>query len=83
MGNFAKGKHALAISDRSGFAFPYREMLREWNGSFVHKTEYEAKQPQLEPKVHSGDPQALQNSRQSRKYCSCFIKQRFFYNRKC
>ena len=66
MGNFAKGKHALAISDRSGFAFPYREMLREWNGSFVHKTEYEAKQPQLEPKVHSGDPQALQNSRPDR-----------------
>jgi len=66
MGNFAKGKHALAISDRSGLAFPYREMLREWNGSFVHKTEYEAKQPQLEPKVHSGDPQALQNSRPDR-----------------
>ena len=66
MGNFAKGKHALAISDRSGFAFPYREMLKEWNGSFVHKSEYEAKQPQLEPRKHSGDPQALQNSRPDR-----------------
>ena len=38
-----------AISDRSGMAFPYREMVKEWNG-FVHKSEFEAKHPQLFPK---------------------------------
>ena len=38
----ASGKYAQAISDRSGFAFPYREMLKEWNGSLVHKSEFEA-----------------------------------------
>ena len=34
---FAKGKYAKAISDRSGFAYPYTEMVREWNGSLVHE----------------------------------------------
>ena len=33
---YAKGKYAQAISDRSGMAFPYNEMVREWNGMFVH-----------------------------------------------
>jgi hypothetical protein len=45
MGRFASGKYAKAISDRSGLEFPYTEMVREWNGSFVHISEYEEKQP--------------------------------------
>ena len=48
MGKFASGNHALAISDRSGLRFPYKEMVKEWNGMWVHYTEYEEKQPQLE-----------------------------------
>ena len=36
MAKYATGKYAKAISDRSGLEFPYREMVREWNGSFVH-----------------------------------------------
>ena len=63
MGKYASGKPALAISDRSGMAFPYTEMVREWNGSLVHTSEYEAKQPQLEPKPVGSDPQALYNPR--------------------
>ena len=63
MGKYASGKHALAISDRSGMAFPYTEMVREWNGSLVHTSEYEPKQPQLEPKPVGSDPQALFNPR--------------------
>ena len=63
MGVFARGKQALAISDRSGMRFPYTEMVREWNGSLVHYSEYEPKQPQLEPKPVGNDPQALQNPR--------------------
>ena len=31
MGRFAKGKNSQAISDRSGQAFPYSEMVKEWN----------------------------------------------------
>ena len=63
MGRYASGKYALAISDRSGMVFPYSEMVREWNGSLVHYSEFEAKQPQLEPKPVGSDPQALYNPR--------------------
>jgi len=63
MGKYASGKRSLAISDRSGMAFPYTEMVREWNGSLVHTSEFEAKQPQLEPKPVGSDPQALFNPR--------------------
>jgi len=50
MAKFAKGKHALAISDRSGLAFPWKEMVTEWNGQFVHYSEYERKQPPIKKK---------------------------------
>ena len=63
MAKYASGKRSLAISDRSGMAFPYDEMVREWNGSLVHFSEFEAKQPQLEPKPVGSDPQALYNPR--------------------
>ncbi len=66
MTTFAQGKYALAISDRSGMAFPYNEMVREWNGALVHISEYEPKQPQLDPKPTSADPQALQRARTAR-----------------
>ena len=59
---FATGKYAKAISDRSGMAFPYKEMVTEWNGSFVHKSEYEEKHPQLEPRKHKPDAEALKNA---------------------
>ena len=66
MSKYATGKHSKAISDRSGLEFPYREMVREWNGSFVHYTEFEPKQPQLEPKPMGGDGVALLNVRPDR-----------------
>ena len=66
MTTFSQGKYALAISDRSGMAFPYNEMVKEWNGALVHISEYEPKQPQLEPKPTSADPQALQRARTAR-----------------
>ena len=50
---FAKGKYAKAISDRSGMEFPYNEMIREWNGSFVHRSEYELRHPQDEARHYS------------------------------
>ena len=60
---FAKGKHSKAISDRSGLEFPYVEMVKEWNGMLVHTSEYEPKQPQLDPKPKGSDPQGLLNAR--------------------
>ena len=63
---FAKGKHAKAISDRSGMEVPYNEMVKEWNGHFVHKSELETKHPQLELKSRSGDSQGLRDARPAR-----------------
>jgi hypothetical protein len=60
---YASGKRSLAISDRSGQAFPYREMVKEWNGSLVHISEFEPKHPQLDPPYHKADAVALQNPR--------------------
>ena len=66
MAKYATGKYAKAISDRSGLEFPYTEMVREWNGSLVHISEFEPKQPQLEPKPMNGDAISLRNVRPSR-----------------
>ena len=66
MAKYATGKYAKAISDRSGVEFPYKEMVREWNGSFVHVSEFEPKQPQLEPKPMNGDSISLRNVRPDR-----------------
>ena len=63
MAKYATGKYAKAISDRSGMEFPYNEMVREWNGSFVHVSEFEPKPPQLEPKPMNGDSISLRNVR--------------------
>ena len=66
MAQFSKGRRALAISDRSGAAFPYNEMVKEWTGAWVHISEFEPKQPQLQPHPVGADPQGLQHARPAR-----------------
>ena len=61
--SWARGSRSQSISDRSGQAFPYREMVKEWTGALVHTSEYEPKHPQLDPPYHKADPVALQNTR--------------------
>ena len=63
MPRYATGKFAKRISDRSGLAFPYNEMVKEWNGSTDHYTGFEAKHPQRDPKYHPTDPQSLENAK--------------------
>ena len=67
MATYSTGKYAKMISDRSGLAFPYREMVQEWTGMWVHTSEYEPKQPQLMPRPVVGDPQGLAHAKPSRK----------------
>jgi hypothetical protein len=67
MAKFSTGKHAKFISDRSGQQFPYTERVKEWNGSIVHISEYEPKQPQLNPRKIPIEPQALYQPRPARK----------------
>jgi len=61
--SWATGRRSLAISDRSGQAFPYKEMVKEWTGALVHISEYEPKHPQLDPPYHKADAVALKNTR--------------------
>ena len=63
---YARGKYSQSISDRSGMAFPYKEMVKEWNGARVHKSEYEPKTAQDHPRKHSADKEALQYARPDR-----------------
>ena len=62
----ASGKYSKAISDRSGLAFPHKEMVKEWNGSLVHRSEFETKHPQENPSTHKADGESLANSRPAR-----------------
>ena len=73
MAKFASGKFAKRISDRSGMAFPYNEMVKEWNGSIVHISEFEPKHPQLEPVPIVTDPEALENAKPQIANSTCFV----------
>ena len=67
---YARGKYAQAISDRSGLAFPYNEMVKE------------AKHPQIRKKHIKGDAIALANARprppENQKEFLLFISSGFF-----
>lgn len=63
---FASGKNSWGISDRSGFRYRLRDMKKEWTGALVGKDEFEPKHPQLRPRKHRPDPQALRNPRPDR-----------------
>ena len=63
---YANGKYAKFISDRSGMEFPYKEMVKEWNGARVHTSEFEPKTAQDKPHKHTADAEALQFPRPAR-----------------
>ena len=63
MGRYSSGKFALRISDRDGFAYPYNEMVQEWTGAWVHRSEYEPKSPLLNPTNHPTDAQSLSHAK--------------------
>ena len=69
---FSGGKYSRAISDRSGLEFPYQEMVFEWNGAFVHNSEFEPKQPQLDLTYYT-DAQSLQNARPQKEFHTIVI----------
>jgi len=62
----ARGKYSRAISDRSGMEFPYDEMMKEWTGAFVHRSEFESKHPQLESRSVGTDEPGLIDARPDR-----------------
>ena len=60
---YAKGKQAYGICDISGFRYKLRDMKRTWDGLLVGPDQWNAKHPQLEPRKHTADPEALFNPR--------------------
>jgi len=63
MGRYSPGRFALRISDRDGFAYPYNEMVKEWTGVWVHRSEWEPKSPLLNPRNHPTDAQSLRHAK--------------------
>lgn len=59
---FSSGKYSQAICDRCGFKVPYLELSKEWNGLLVCQECFEPKHPQLEPKRHAVDAEALKDA---------------------
>ena len=60
---YAKGKQAYGICDISGFRYKLKDMKRTWDGLLVGPDQWDAKHPQLEPRTHAADPEALFNPR--------------------
>lgn len=66
MGNFATGKHAIAICDRCGQQYRFHQLRKEWNGLMTCSECFEPKHPQLETNHHRADAEALPWSRPAR-----------------
>jgi len=60
---YAVGKFALGLCDRCGFEFKLKELQKEWNGLKTCQSCFEIKHPQLEPKTHTADPEAIYEAR--------------------
>ena len=60
---YASGKYSLAICDRCGFRYRYKELRKEWNNLFVCRECYEPKAPQIAPVPHVADPEAIRDPR--------------------
>ena len=60
---YAKGKQAYGICDISGFRYKLKDMKRTWDGLLVGPDQWNEKHPQLEPRKHTADPEALFNPR--------------------
>lgn len=69
MSSYASGKHAFGFCDRTGFRYPLKDLVKQyengkWNGLMVGKDIVDQDHPQLRlGRVKMDDPQALQNPR--------------------
>lgn len=68
----------LIVSDRSGFTFPASEMVTQWDGLLVHKSEVEERNPQEFVRARR-DPEPLTDVRprasQAGTYCPVKYRQ--------
>ena len=61
--SYSSGKYAYGICDISGFRYKLKDMKKTWNGLLVGPAHYDPKHPQLEPRSHTADSEALYNPR--------------------
>ena len=57
--SFASNKNAYGICDRCGFRYDLSELKKEWNNLKTCPECFESKHPQLEPRTHKADAQAI------------------------
>jgi len=72
---YARGTKSQAMDDRTGKKVNYTDLRREWTGHMVHKDEWEAKHPQLEPRG-AVDAEILRNPRVDNDNVQVFVKGR-------
>tara|TARA_R110001583_G_scaffold21910_1_gene82747 strand:- start:2795 stop:3100 length:306 start_codon:yes stop_codon:yes gene_type:complete len=60
---FAAGKKAYGLCDICGQRYRLLTLKKQWDGLKVCAQDYSEKHPQLQPKHHPADPQALREPR--------------------
>ena len=60
---FAAGKLTWAICDTCGQRYRLRQLKEQWDGFMACPQCFDLKQPQLDPRYHPTDPQALQHAK--------------------
>ena len=59
----ATGKYAYGICDITGFRYRLKDMKKTWDGLLVGPDQWNSKHPQIDPKRHLTDGEALTNPR--------------------
>jgi len=60
---FAAGKLTWAICDTCGQRYRLKQLKKQWDGFMTCPECFDIKQPQLDPRYHPTDPQALQHAK--------------------
>lgn len=63
---YATGKYSYGLCDYCGQRYPYKTLRKNWRGFKVCPSDYEPKEPQLEPLKYKGDAIALLEPRPDR-----------------
>lgn len=63
---YATGKYSYGLCDYCGQRYPYKTLRKNWRGFKVCPSDYEPKEPQLEPLKYRGDAIALLEPRPDR-----------------
>lgn len=63
---YATGKYSYGLCDYCGQRYEYNVLRKNWRGFMVCPSDYEPKEPQLDPLKYRGDAIALRDPRPDR-----------------